>query len=135
LGSQNQVAKISKIRHLKKSTPIDSGFNMQAIDTGWSKAEQQLARAAFDRAYEREMAALVATVREKSGSITELADLWQLHDFLSAKRHELDGKYDYRYSVLVFVFATLVREGWLHLDELAGLEQDKLSKIGALTRM
>ncbi|NJM74095.1 MAG: hypothetical protein HC862_30640, partial [Scytonema sp. RU_4_4] len=53
-------------------------------------------------------------------------DLWRLHDFLSARRHEVEGKYDYQYSVLLFVFAGLVKEGWLHLTELEGLDKDKL---------
>jgi Photoprotection regulator fluorescence recovery protein len=61
--------------------------------------------------------------------------VWQLHDFLSAKRHDIDGKYDYRYSVLIFVFATLIREGWLHLDELKGLHTDKLTKMAVLAQM
>jgi Photoprotection regulator fluorescence recovery protein len=59
----------------------------------------------------------------------------RLHNFLSTKRHEIDGKYDYNYSVLVFVFATLIKQGWLHLDELKGLEQDKITKITSLSRM
>jgi hypothetical protein len=58
-----------------------------------------------------------------------------LHDFLSARRHEIDGKYDYRYSVLIFVFAGLVKEGWLNIDELEGLQKDKLTKVAALARM
>lgn len=65
----------------------------------------------------------------------DLGELWQLHDFLSAKRHEIEGKYDYQYSVLLFVFAGLVKEGWLHLNELQGLDKDKLSKVAVLSRM
>lgn len=104
-------------------------------DIEWSEAEKEIAQAAFKKAYEREVNALVKEVREQTGAIAKLSDVWNLHDFLSAKRHELDGKYDYRYSVLVFVFATLVREGWLHIDELEGLAADKLTKVVALTRM
>jgi hypothetical protein len=108
---------------------------MQATETGWSKTEQQIARTAFDTAYEREINHLIETVREKSGAVREIADIWQLHDFLSARRHEIDGKYDYRYSTLIFVFASLVKDGWLQLSELEGLAKDKLAKISALTRM
>ncbi|NJL41452.1 MAG: hypothetical protein HC879_00060 [Leptolyngbyaceae cyanobacterium SL_5_9] len=108
---------------------------MQVSDAEWSKSEKNIAQTAFKQAYERETAALIKEVREKASAIATLDDVWQLHDFLSAKRHEIDGKYDYRYSVLVFVFATLVREGWLHLDELEGMSVDKRTKIAALTRM
>ncbi len=108
---------------------------MQVTDTDWSKTEKQIAQAAFDQAYQREIAALIQKVRDSAGEIAALEDLWQLHDFLSARRHEIDGKYDYRYSVLIFVFSRLIREGWLHLDELAGLAPDKLTKITVLATM
>lgn len=108
---------------------------MQVNDIKWSQTEEKVARAAFDEAYNREIQALIEEVRARSGEIAELDDLWKLHDFLSARRHDIDGKYDYRYSDLIFVFARLVREGWLHLNELDGLEPDKLTKVAALTRM
>jgi hypothetical protein len=108
---------------------------MQVSDINWSQTEQKVARAAFDQAYEREVNALIEEVHERASTIMTIDDLWHLHDFLSAKRHDIDGKYDYRYSVLIFVFARLVKEGWLHLNELNGLASDKLTKVTALTRM
>jgi hypothetical protein len=108
---------------------------MQVSDIEWSKTEKRVAQEAFERAFKREIDELIKEVREKSSAIVELDDMWSLHDFLSAKRHEIDGKYDYRYSALIFVFAELIKEGWLHLNELEGLSTDKLTKIAALTRM
>lgn len=108
---------------------------MQVSDIEWSKTEEKIAEEAFRRAYEREINALIQEVREQASTLNELQDMWQLHDFLSARRHDIDGKYDYRYSVLIFVFARLVKEGWLHLHELEGLEKDKLTKVAALARM
>lgn len=104
-------------------------------DVEWSKSEKTVAQAAFAKAHEREMNALVQEVRERASAVTKIDDVWQLNDFLSARRHEIDGKYSYRYSVLIFVFAQLVKEGWLDLHELEGLEADKRTKIKALTRM
>lgn len=104
-------------------------------DIEWSKAEEEVAQEAFGKAYERENKALLQEVREKASTIATLEDVWRLHDFLSARRHDLDGKYDYRHSVLIFVFAQLIKEGWLHLDELKGLHTDKLTKVAALARM
>jgi len=104
-------------------------------DINWSKSEKQAARKAFDTAYEREIAALIANVREQASTISTVDDLWQLHDFLSARRHDLDGKYDYRYSMLIFVLARLVREGWLDLDELNELDIEKRTKIAALNQL
>ena len=108
---------------------------MQVSETSWSETEKKIAREAFDRAYERETSALIEKVRSKASAIAELDDVWGLHDFLSAKRHDIDGKYDYRYSVLIFVLAGLLKEGWLQIDELKGLEQDKLAKVAAMARM
>ena len=108
---------------------------MQGNDNIWSETEQNVAAEAFKRAYERETSSLIEGVREKASAIASLEDLWRLHDFLSAQRHEIDGKYDYRYSVLIFVFAQLVKEGLLQLNELEGLAPDKLAKIAALARM
>ena len=110
-------------------------LTMQATDTQWSQTEQEVAKAAFDKAYEREINALAKEVHKIADAITQLDDIWVLHDFLSARRHDIDGKYDYRYSVLVFVFARLLKEGWLNLEELEGLAPDKLKKVSALSRM
>jgi hypothetical protein len=108
---------------------------MQVNNIGWSEIEEKIARKAFEKAYEREINALIEEVRERGSKLAELDQVWHLHDFLSARRHDIDGKYDYRYSVLIFVFARLLQEGWLDLDELKGLEPDKLTKIIALARM
>ena len=108
---------------------------MTVSDTEWSKAEQEIARSIFEKAYSREVSALIEEVRERAGAIVQLDEVWRFHDFLSARRHELDGKYDYRYSALIFVFARLLKEGWLHLEELDGLEAEKLTKVAALARM
>lgn len=108
---------------------------MQVSEAEWTEIEKKIARNAFDKAYGRETDALLKQVREEASTIAELDALWRLHDFLSSKRHEVEGKYDYQYSALLFVFAGLLKEGWLHFSELEGLNQDKLSKVTALARM
>ena len=108
---------------------------IQVIEIEWSQTEKQIARQAFDKAYDREIRALIKEVQQQASQITELENLWLLHDFLSARRHEIDGKYDYRYSSLIFVFALLIKEGWLLKDELEGLNPDKRAKVAALSRM
>ena len=98
-------------------------------DLQWSREEKAIARAAYDAALAREMAA----IREEAEAILRRSadpfDVWELHDFLSKKRREVDEKYDYRYSVLILVFARLLREGWLRDSELAGLSADKLEYV------
>ncbi|MGB3558545.1 MAG: hypothetical protein WBA24_08370 [Geitlerinemataceae cyanobacterium] len=108
---------------------------MTASDIDWSKKEQEIAKTVLKNAYLRETRALLEEVRQRASSMAELDEIWHLHDFLSARRHDLDGKYDDRYSGILFVFARLMKEGWLHLEELEGLDTDKLTKVGALSRM
>jgi hypothetical protein len=107
---------------------------MQVTNTEWSETEKTVAHKAFERAYEREIDALIKEVRSKASAIAQIKDMWSLHDFLSARRHDIDGKYDYTYSALIFVFARLIKEGWLDINELEGLSKDKLTKITALSR-
>lgn len=107
---------------------------MNVSDIEWNAIEQQVAQAAFEQAYQREIKRLIGSVQAQAEAISAIEDLWRLHDFLSARRHEMDGKYDYQYSALIFTFAGFVKDGLLQLDELAGLDSTKLTKIAALAR-
>lgn len=108
---------------------------MQITDIEWSTTEKKIAQAALDKAKEREINALMATVRQQASGIQEFNDLWHLHDFLSARRYDLDGKYDSRNATVIFSLAGLVKEGWLKLTELEGLDKQKITKVSAMTRM
>lgn len=108
---------------------------LEASKNQFSEMEEAIAQQALKKAYERETSALINHIRDRANSINELEDLWYLHDLLSTKRYEIDGKYAYDFSTVVFDFAGLVKEKWLHLDDLQGLKPEILSKISALTRM
>ena len=108
---------------------------MQVMNGGWTEIEEEIARRAFEIAYKRETDALIDSVRHKANCLTETEDMWRLHDFLSVKRHEVDGRYDYNLPMLVFVFAGLIKDGWITITELEGLNSDKIAKILALTFM
>ncbi|ERN41485.1 hypothetical protein KR51_00020620 [Rubidibacter lacunae KORDI 51-2] len=101
----------------------------------WTHAEEQVARTAFDQAYQRETKSLIEVVRERAGAIAELDDIWALHDFLSARRFDIDGKYDREQPGLLFSLAQLVKEGWLQLDDLQELDPNKRAKVSALANM
>ncbi len=101
----------------------------QTSETEWSKPEKEIARKAYRAAYNKETMAIAENVRKMAAEITEPSDLWKIHDYLSEKRKETDEKYDYRYSVLILVFAKLVYEGWIRLEDLEGLSDAKLQKI------
>lgn len=108
---------------------------MQLDKTQLSTQEREIARTALEVAYRRETDSLVKLVCEKASKVGHIDDIWRLNDFLSARRFDLDGKYDDREEEILFALARLVKEGWLTNDDLIGFEPAKLSKINALTRI
>ena len=95
----------------------------------WSPAEKKLAREAFELAYERKCAALLGKVKAMIARDSSPSVIWELHDYLSRERKTVDKTFDYRYSVLLDVFGTLLRDGWLKEKDLAGLTEDKIERI------
>ena len=93
----------------------------------WSKSQKKHARELFDLAREREYKILIEELNTKK--ITLPVEVWELRDRLNQKAKEMDRRYDYRYSQLIFVFADLLREGYLSLEELSVLGEEKLSDI------
>ena len=55
--------------------------------------------------------------------------MWELREYLETRQREIDAKYDYRYSQLIFVFGRLLRESRIQEEQLAGLSEDKLALI------
>lgn len=104
------------------------------VAQGWSDSELAIAREAFDRAYGRAIEQLVLAVRSRSADLASADAVWALHDFLSIQRHSMEGRFDFQLEGILFVFAGLVKDELLGLEELAGLEREKLSKIAAMSR-
>jgi Photoprotection regulator fluorescence recovery protein len=101
----------------------------------WSPAEKAVARKAFDAALQRELAAVVRKAKEIAAKIQQPSELWELERYLTQRRQEIDRRYNYRYSVLIFVFADLIRKGQLGEEELRGLGQDKIEYILGLVQL
>ncbi len=95
----------------------------------WSKSERAIARKAFNAAYELECAGILEELRKRVGAIDDSSKIWKINDYLWKKRREMDDKYDFRGSVLVEVLSRLIYEGWITLDDLQGLRQDKIDFI------
>jgi hypothetical protein len=100
---------------------------------GWTEQEQVVAREAFDRAYARAVVVLIDKVKQRSEGLETAEMLWQLHDYLSIERHTMEGRFDFRLNGILFVFASLVKDGLLRMEELAGLAADKRDKISAMS--
>ncbi|MEA3433537.1 MAG: hypothetical protein U9R13_03055 [Campylobacterota bacterium] len=97
------------------------------MEEKWTKSQKVHARKLFDLALEREYDTLIAEINKSE--IKTRDDVWELYEMLGKKRKELNGKYDYRYSQLIFVFAQLVRGGYLTLEELEPIGEEKLNQI------
>ncbi|MFT7824438.1 MAG: hypothetical protein ABXS92_06705 [Sulfurimonas sp.] len=97
------------------------------MEEKWTKAQKGHARELFDLALEREYDELIKSINDTR--IETPDDVWELYDMLGKKRKELNGKYDYRYSQLIFVFAQLVRGGYLSLEELKPIGEEKQKSI------
>ncbi len=95
----------------------------------WSPAEKAIARKAFDLALHREFEVIVGEARKMMASVKQVSALWELEQYLTERRKEIDRRYDYRYSVLPIVFGNLISEGRLSERELNGLGEDKLKFI------
>ncbi|MEB3332484.1 MAG: hypothetical protein VKI83_08340 [Synechococcaceae cyanobacterium] len=108
---------------------------METESAGWTVEEQTLAQAVFDRAMARHVQTLIDELRARAEQLSTPDEIWQLHDFLSIRRHEIEGRFDLRLSGLLFVFADLVRDGLVSLEELQGFSADKRAKITAMARM
>jgi hypothetical protein len=76
-----------------------------------------------------ELAAVVREAKQMATRIEQPSDLWELERYLTQRRKETDRQYVYRYSILPFVFADLIRKGRLREEELYGLAEGKLGYI------
>jgi hypothetical protein len=98
-------------------------------DMTWTAAEKKLARRIFEKAFEAECATIVAETKRMIANAKAPSDIWRVHNYLSEQREAVDRIYDYRYSVLIRVFARLLRDGWLTEADFAGLGQEKIDRI------
>jgi hypothetical protein len=98
-------------------------------DLKWSQSEKKIARRVYDTALETELAEIVAEFKGRAAAAASPDEMWELERYLSRRRHEIQEKYDYRYSQLILLFARLLREGRISEDQLHGLSEEKLSYI------
>ncbi len=95
----------------------------------WSPAEKTIARQVFDRALHLELDTVIRETKNMAVKIKDPSELWELERYLGKRRQEIDRQYDYRYSMLLFVFADLIRKGRVGEEELSGLAEAKLEYI------
>lgn len=97
------------------------------MENKWTKSQKVQARRLFDLALSREYDMLISTIN--SMEIKTPDNVWELYEMLRKKRKEINSKYDYRYSQLILVFAQLVRGGYLSIEELEVIGEEKQKRI------
>ena len=95
----------------------------------WSRSEKVIARKAFDAALGRELHEVMQEAKKLASHIQQPSDLWDLENYLTQHRKEIDRKYEYKYSQLTHVFGRLLHEQRLREEDLLGLQEDKLKLI------
>ena len=98
-------------------------------DWKWSHSEKIVARQAFEQALYAEERDLIREAKDRAAAVEEVSELWQLESWLTQRRREIERQYDYRYSVLPFVFTTLIQQGRLRESDLHGLALEKMELI------
>ena len=100
----------------------------------WSDAEKKIARRVFDQALQRELDEVIQEVKQMALDIKEPSDLWKIEEYLTRRRKAIDSDYDYRYSQLPLVFGVLVRRGRIRVQDLQGLDEEKLAFVRVMTK-
>jgi hypothetical protein len=68
----------------------------------WSRSEKTIARKAFDAALGRELHEVIQEAKMMASQIKQSSDLWDLEHYLTQRRKEIDRKYDFRGSRLIW---------------------------------
>jgi len=78
----------------------------------WAPTEKKLARIAFDKAFERQCAAITQEARRMLETSTAPSHIFRVQEYLTEQRRIVDRLYDYRYLRLLDVFGRLL-VGWM----------------------
>ena len=99
----------------------------------WTQDELAIARAAFEAGKQRSIEVLIQTLEENVGGLSTPESIWQLHDYLSTERYQYEGRADFDTSNILFTLADMIKQQLISADNLNGLDQNKLSKVKAMS--
>jgi hypothetical protein len=100
----------------------------------WSDAEKKIARRVFDQALRQELDEIIRKVQEMARDIKEPSDVWKMEEYLTRRRKAIDADYDYRYSQLPLLFGKLASKGRIRVEDLRGLDEEKLAWVRFMTK-
>ena len=99
----------------------------------WTPREEDVARHAFHNGNQRCIKVLIKNLQAKSQSLNSAECIWKLHDFLSTERHNFEGRAEFDYNSILFTLADMLKQQLISIEELEGLDQQKLAKIKAMS--
>jgi DNA-binding MarR family transcriptional regulator len=91
----------------------------------WSPSEKKIARKAYDTALQSALDKIMEEFKRRAAAATTPSEMWEIEDYLHRQRSKIDQIFDYRYSQLPLVFASLIRDGHLAESLLDGLSEEK----------
>ena len=100
----------------------------------WSTREKSYAKKVLDKAYKRLTNQLIEDVKAKVSEIKKPEDMWKLQEYLNIQRKRVEGLFEFRTTVMLDSFATLIKEGWIRLDQLSMLSEEKYRLLEKETR-
>ena len=98
-------------------------------DFKWKDSEKKVANCVYEKARLSELEELIRNFKTEAAAIADPDELWNLIEEMKTRRYAFEQKYDYRYSVLITVFARLVGEGRISETDLQGLDSEKIASI------
>lgn len=98
-------------------------------DIKWKDSEKKIANRVYEKCRLSELEELIENFKAEAAAVGDPDQLWKLIETMRERRYAFEQKYDYRYSVLINVFARLVGEGRISEIELQGLDSEKLKAI------
>lgn len=99
-------------------------------DLKWSEREKKIARRVFDQVVANDLNCVLEKMKQRAAAARSPKDMWDLRRFLEREQRRIDETYEFRYSNLPLMFARLVVEGGIQLDDLAELGEDKRELVG-----
>lgn len=122
-----------RLRRAVSWSPVTSGVRARRAsivhDLKWSDSEKKITRKVFQAAVSAELEETIADFKRRAAEVSSPEEMWELEEYLRRRRTDIDRKYDYRYSQLIFVFGHLLRERRISEADLSGLSEDKLEGI------
>jgi hypothetical protein len=73
--------------------------------------------------------------RQRASRIRQPSDVWDLEQYLTQRRKEIDRKYQFRASHLTQVLGRLLHEKRISERELRGLHEDKLKSMRSFAKL